>query len=144
MKKSGILNAQLLSELTKLRHGDKLLICGAGFPIPVGGNVVDSALVGGIPDLPQTLKAVLNEMVFESYVIMNTLAEKNPEYYQLITQLFQAQTHVEVPMEEFIILAQDVKLFIRTGELRSASNLMLASASGTPQAVALYDISIKE
>ena len=144
MKKSGILNAQLLFELTKLRHGDKLLICDAGFPIPVGGNVVDISLVGGIPDLPQTLKAVLNEMVFESYVIMNTLAEKNPEYYQLITQLFQAQTHVEVPMEEFIILAQDVKLFIRTGELRSASNLMLASASGTPQAVALYDISIKE
>lgn len=144
MKKSGILNAQLLCELTKLRHGDKLLICDAGFPIPMGGNVVDISLVGGLPDLPQVLKAVVNEMVFENYVIMDTLAEKTPEYYQLVTQLFQAQAHIEVPMDEFISLVQDVKLFIRTGELRPASNLMLTSASGTQRAVALYDISIKE
>ena len=90
MKKSGILNAQLLSELTKLRHGDKLLICDAGFPIPVGGNVVDISLVGGIPDLPQTLKAVLNEMVFESYVIMNTLAEKKPRILSVDNSAFSS------------------------------------------------------
>ena len=34
MKKTGILNAELAYELTKLRHTDKMVICDAGYPIP--------------------------------------------------------------------------------------------------------------
>mgnify|MGYP005825849859 CR=1 FL=1 len=144
MKKSGILNAQLLCELTKLRHKDKLLICDAGFPIPAGGNVVDISLVAGLPSLPQTLQAVVQELIFEDYAVMSAMPEKNPEYYRLVTELFQAQSHVEVPMDEFIALAQDVKLFIRTGELRPASNLMLTSASGTKPAVERYNVTLEQ
>ena len=49
MKKKGILNAQLLGELAKLRHTDKLVICDAGYPIPKDGNVVDVSLTEGVP-----------------------------------------------------------------------------------------------
>ena len=143
MKKSGILNAQLLCELTKLRHGDKMMICDAGFPIPKGGNVVDVSLVAGLPSFPQTLEAVVNELVFESYAVMDVMAEKNPAYYRLTTELFPAQARAEVPMRALLDMAQDVKLFVRTGELRPASNLLLTSASGTQRAVEQYAVSLE-
>lgn len=69
MKKRGILNAQLMSELTKLRHTDKMVICDAGFPIPKDATVVDVSLIAGVPTLPQVLKAVLNEIIVEEYAI---------------------------------------------------------------------------
>ena len=34
MKKRGIFNAQLIEELTKMRHTDRIVICDAGFPVP--------------------------------------------------------------------------------------------------------------
>lgn len=142
MKKSGILNAQLLCELTRLRHKDKLVICDTGFPIPAGSNIVDISLVAGLPDFPQTLKAVVNELIFEDYVVFSVMQEKNPEYYRLLTGLFQAQTHSEVSMDEFITLAKDAKLFIRTGELKPASNLLLTSASGTAAAVERFNVTM--
>lgn len=142
MKKSGILNAQLLCELTRLRHTDKLVICDAGFPIPAGANVVDVSLVAGLPDFPQVLRAVVNELIFEDYMVFDVMKEKNPACYQLVTELFQAQSHSEVPMAQFLAAARDAKLFIRTGELRPASNLLLTSASGTQRAAELYNVTM--
>lgn len=143
MKKSGILNAQLLCELTKLRHQDKLVICDAGFPIPMGANVVDVSLVAGVPDFRQTLQAVVGELIFEEYVIFNSMKEKNPEYYELVTHLFVNQSSREVSMAEFVELSKEVKLFIRTGELKPASNLMLTSASGVERACRKFDVTLE-
>lgn len=140
MKKKGILNAQLLGELAKLRHTDKLVICDAGYPIPKDGNVVDVSLTEGVPSFEQTLRAVVNEMVLEEYVAFRVMQEKNPDCYRLVTELFRNQKSAFVTMPEFLELAKDAKLFIRTGELRPASNLLLVSASGTAPAVEKYNV----
>lgn len=142
MKKSGILNAQLLCELTKLRHTDKLVICDAGYPIPRDSNVVDISLTAGIPSFEQTLRAVVNELVVENYAAFSAMKEKNEACYQLITGLFQNQEGIFVTMPEFQELAKDAKLFIRTGELRPASNLLLVSASGTAPAVQKFNVTM--
>lgn len=143
MKKSGILNAALLGELAKLRHTDKFVICDAGFPIPKDGNVVDVSLTEGIPSFEQTLRAVVNEMVVEEYVAFSVMESKNPDCYHLITTLFQNQKSSFVTMPEFQELAKDAKLFIRTGELRPASNLLLVSASGTKPAVEKFSVTME-
>lgn len=130
MKKTGILNAELLCELTKLRHLDTMVICDAGFPIPKGATVVDVSLVAGIPTFMQTLKAVLNELVFEEYAIFDFMKDYNKEYYDEVHSLLQKQKSTEVSMPGFIELSKDAKLFVRTGELKPASNILLVSASG--------------
>lgn len=140
MKKNGILNAQLLCELTKLRHTDKFVICDAGFPIPAGGNVIDISLTAGIPSFEQTLRAVVNEIIVESYTAFAVMPEKNPDCYHLVSSLFHFQERTLVSMSEFLELSHDAKLFIRTGELRPASNLLLVSASGTQPAVEKFDV----
>ena len=133
MKKTGILNADLMGELTKIRHKDKLVICDAGFPIPKGSNIVDVSLVAGIPSMLQVLKAVLNEIIVEDYVIFDRMKDANPEYYEFVTDIFKNQTHSVANMDEFIAQAQEANLFIRTGELKPCSNIMLTSASGVSE-----------
>lgn len=140
MKKNGILNAQLICELTKLRHMDKMVICDAGYPIPKDGNIVDISLVEGIPSFEQTLRAVVNELVVEEYVAFSAMKEKNEDCYRLIVNLFKNQKSSFVTMPEFQEIAKDAKLFIRTGELRPASNLLLVSASGTKPAVEKFSV----
>ena len=49
MKKSGIINAELMKALTLARHGHMITICDAGFPIPKGEDIIDLSLTAGIP-----------------------------------------------------------------------------------------------
>lgn len=144
MKKTGILNAQLVGELTKIRHLDRFVICDAGFPIPKESNIVDVSLVAGIPSMMQVLKAVLNEMIVEEYIVFDKMSSANPEYYSELKTFFINQTSSEVSMPEFIELSKDAKLFIRTGELKPCSNIMLTSATGVNERSKKYDIYFDE
>ncbi len=141
MKKTGILNADLQYELTKLRHQDKLVICDAGFPIPKGSTIVDVSLVAGIPTFMQTLKAVLNEMIVEEYMVFDFMKQYNTDYYEEVTKMFTNQKASEVSMPDFIEASKDVKLFIRTGELKPASNILLVSATGVKEMNETLDVS---
>lgn len=140
MKKAGILNAQLICELTKLRHEDKFVICDAGFPIPNGANVVDVSLIAGIPDFIQVLKAVLNELIVEEYMIFDFMKDYNKEYYTQLHNFFKTQKYSEVSMQEFIECSKEAKLFIRTGELKPASNIMMVSATGVKEMNQDFDV----
>ena len=144
MKKSGILNAELICELTKIRHKDKLVICDAGFPIPKGATIVDVSLVAGIPSMIQVLKAVLNEIIVEDYTVFDRMKEANKEYYEFGTEIFRLQTGCETDMDGFIEQAKEAKLFIRTGELRPCSNIMLTSATGVKSRCDALDIRFDE
>lgn len=144
MKKTGILNAELICELTKVRHKDKLVICDAGFPIPKNAVTIDVSLVAGIPSMIQVLKAVLNEIIVEEYMIFDKMKEANAEYYKFLTEIFQMQTKQEIDMDNFIVQVQEAKLFIRTGELRPCANIMLTSATGVKSKCDVMDINFDE
>ena len=141
MKKCGILNSDLMGELTKLRHKDKVLLCDVGFPIPAGAKIVDVSLVAGVPDMMTTLKAVLNEIIVEECAVSGSMSDRNPEYFQNCKEIFKAQTFKELPGQEFVSYANDAKLFVRTGEFKPYSNILLVSASGVPEVSSSFDIS---
>lgn len=132
MKKGGILNSQLMGALTELRHTDKLVICDAGFPVPAGSPLIDLSLVEGIPTMLQTLQAVLNEVIFEEYAVFDLLPELNPQYDDALRSLLKAQKSSYVTMPAFQDMAQDAKLYLRTGDLKPCANILLVSASGVP------------
>lgn len=143
MKKQGILNAELLCELTKLRHQDRLVICDAGFPVPKGANVVDVSLVAGIPTFMEVFKAICNEMIFEEYLIFDFMKLYNKEYYEELKRVFKNQKAFEISMEDFVEASKDAKLFVRTGELRPASNILLVSASGVRKMNQSFEVSFE-
>ena len=65
MKKSGILNAQLIGLIAALGHKDTFMVGDAGMPIPKGVEIVDLAVVGGVPTFRQVMDAIADECVFE-------------------------------------------------------------------------------
>lgn len=145
MKKSGILNGELEGALTDLRHGDGLVICDQGFPIPKGCRTIDISLVSGIPTWKQVLTAVLHEMRFCGYYIVDFMGEANPEYYDLVKKSFvKYEVQKEITMEEFIEKTKEAKLVIRTGEPLPASNIYLESCSGDPWSVEEYEVVIPD
>ena len=79
MKKTGILNAQLIGYIAALGHKDTFMVGDAGMPIPKGVPIVDLVLCGGVPTFKQTMDAILNETEVEGYTIANEITEKNPE-----------------------------------------------------------------
>lgn len=145
MKKNGILNAELMCELTKLRHTDRMVICDGGFPIPGDAVTIDLSLVKGIPTVPQVLKAVLNEIIVEEYMVFDILKEANPAYDALFRETFkETQKRSEVPMEQFAKLAKEAKFYVRTGDLEPCANIMLSSASGVESICSSMELDFEE
>lgn len=131
MKKTGIINSQLMGELTRMRHRDKIMICDAGFPVPEGKTLVDVSLVAGLPTVDQVLKAVCNEILIEDIVVPNRFEEFYPEFFEELKTKFANHEFIRMPVKDMVERAydRDVKLFIRTGENRPMGNILLSSAS---------------
>ena len=56
VKKAGILNRHLAGALAELGHGDGVLVCDAGMPIPAGPRVVDLAFRAGVPSFAEVAR----------------------------------------------------------------------------------------
>ena len=91
MKKSGIINAELMKALTLARHGHMITICDAGFPIPKGEDIIDLSLTAGIPSFFDTLKAVLNEIIVEKFIVVDHMEIYNPQGLQQVQKMMIKQ-----------------------------------------------------
>ena len=99
MKKDGILNTNLISEVAAIGHTQYLVIGDAGLPIPKGVNVLDISLTKGVPGFMQVLEAVNEELVSEAYILA----------------------------EEFKKLTEEAQVIVRTGETSSFANIILVA-----------------
>ncbi|MFJ8924597.1 D-ribose pyranase [Streptomyces sp. NPDC102415] len=122
MKKSGILNRHLAGALAELGHGDGVLICDVGMPIPPGPRVVDLAFRAGVPSFAEVLEGLLDELVVEGATAAEEIREANPEAARLLAGL-PGLTHV--PHEQLKELTASARLVVRTGEARPYANVLL-------------------
>ena len=124
MKKSGILNAQLIRCIAELGHKDLFMIGDAGMPIPKGVEIVDLVVCGGVPTFKQVMDAVLAETEVEAYTIANEIEEKNPELLAYIQQ--------SLPEAEESRMSAQCKFAIRTGEFTPYPNIILRAGVAFP------------
>ncbi|UPZ31096.1 D-ribose pyranase [Streptomyces sp. LRE541] len=124
MKKTGILNRHLAGATAELGHGDGVLICDAGMPIPAGPRVVDLAFRAGIPSFQEVLEGLLEELVVEGATAAEEIRAANPAASGLLTTHFPA-TLTHVSHEELKTLSADAHLIVRTGEARPYANVLL-------------------
>lgn len=122
MKRHGILNAELNAALSRLGHGDQVLLADCGMPAPRGVPVVDLALVQGIPRFDEVLAALIGDLVFESATLAKEGRGTETENWvgSRIGQLSY------VSHEELKSLSESAKLFIRTGEATPYANALLS------------------
>ena len=131
-----------MEHITALGHCDKFVICDIGLPIPKGAEKIDLALIRGIPSFMQVLKVVLNEVVVEEAVLMDEIKTYNQNLDQSIHKIVTRQRIGYKRFEDFLIACEKAKFFIRTGEAAACSNIILTSASGVEENVALYNINL--
>src|SRR2546428_12308602 len=101
MKKSGILNAELMRVITSMGHTDRLVIADSGLPIPPSVLRIDLALSSGVPTFAQTLQAVLHELQVESATVAEAMRQRSPALYHAIRQLLGATPPQHVSPEQF-------------------------------------------
>ncbi|MGW5785014.1 D-ribose pyranase [Streptomyces sp. NPDC003757] len=123
MKKAGILNRQLAGALAGLGHGDGVLVCDAGMPVPDGPRVVDLAFRAGVPSFAEVLDGLLGELVVEGATAATEVRAANAECAALLDGLFPALALV--PHERLKELAAGARLIVRTGEARPYANVLL-------------------
>ncbi len=123
MKKAGILNRHLSGALAELGHGDAVLVCDVGMPIPPGPRVVDLAFVAGVPSFAEVLDGLLAELAVEGATAAAEIREANPEVTRLLESSFPEL--VLVSHEELKTLSASVRLVVRTGEARPYANVLL-------------------
>ncbi|RBP97926.1 D-ribose pyranase [Bifidobacterium aemilianum] len=120
----GILNAQLAAAMAGLRHKDLFVVSDCGLPVPEGVEVIDLALVFGLPRFEDVLDALKGNLVLETATMAQeakgTLAE------QWVSDRF------DLPMDYtphdgpdgFKDRVKDVKFVIRSGETTSFANVI--------------------
>lgn len=113
MKKSGILNRHLAGALAELGHGDGVLICDVGMPIPPGPRVVDLAFRAGVPSFAEVLDGLLDELVVDGATAAEETGEANPEAARLLTARLPDLDLVS--HERLKELTASARLVVRTG-----------------------------
>ncbi|GHE55499.1 D-ribose pyranase [Streptomyces longispororuber] len=125
MKRAGVLNRTLAGALAELGHGDRLLLCDAGMPIPAGPRVVDLAFVAGVPSFAQVLDGLLAELVVEGAVAAHEVRAANPDAAALLADRFPGPALEFAPHEELKERSARARLVVRTGEARPYANALL-------------------
>lgn len=132
MKKTGILNAQLISCIAALGHKDTFMIGDAGMPIPKGVPIVDLVLCGGVPTFEQVMDAVLNETEVEYYYLAEEIKEKNPRLLAYIQESLPEAGSEMIPHVELKEMSKNVKFAIRTGEFTPYPNIIMTAGVAFP------------
>jgi len=127
MKKSGILNPDLIQAIAAMGHTDRLVIADAGLPIPVEVARIDLALVAGVPGFVQTLEAVLSELKVERATVASEMRSRNPAVHEAVQRLLSGTPIDQVTHERFKELLPEVRVVVRTGEVTPYANIILQS-----------------
>lgn len=123
MRKAGILNRHLSGALAELGHGDGVLVCDAGMPIPVGPRVVDLAFRAGVPAFAEVLEGLLDELVVEGATAASEVRAANPAATALLERHFPKLELVS--HDELKARSAGARLVVRTGEARPYANVLL-------------------
>lgn len=126
MKKVGLLNGELSKVIAEMAHNDTILIGDAGMPVPKGVQLIDLAVVNGVPGFCDVLKAVLSELYVVEGIIDKEMLEVSPHMRRQLDEIVKEEFKlIEVPHEELKKVSNEVKAVVRTGEFTPYANIIL-------------------
>ena len=124
VRRNGIINAQLARVVAELRHRDALVVADSGLPVPhPGPEVVDLAVVYGIPAFEEVLRALVAEVLVEEALAAEEIVQTNPACWARVQDL-GVDTHL-VSHEAFKARVARVRAVVRTGEATPYANVLL-------------------
>jgi D-ribose pyranase len=131
MRETGTINRGISDVLSTMGHTDELIVCDAGFAIPLGMRTVDISLARNRPTVLEVLAELKEHFSVEKLVMANETKNVSPTRFAAISDLFGKDMPVETtPQAQFRQRAKGVKAIIRTGDFTAYSNVLLVSAGG--------------
>jgi len=127
MKKSGIVNPQLLSAIGELGHMDLICVADAGLPIPESVTRIDLTLVLGSPPIDQVLRALEAECVFEKKIFAQEASQRNSAFVADLDYIWPDLESEAISHEDLKRLLLKCRFVIRTGEVTPFANVILQS-----------------
>lgn len=130
MLETGHVNRKIGALLTRLGHGDELMIVDAGFAIPKSVKTIDVSIAVNKPRVNEFLKELLKFFSVEKLIAAEETKRHNPSF------LNRAHKELgEVPLElcshtDLKKRSKKVKAVIRTGDFTAYGNLLLVSGAG--------------
>ena len=133
MKRSRLLNAELSRAIASMGHGDLMIVCDAGFPIPPDAWRIDLALTPDLPDLEMVLSAVAEDFIAERLAYADTLPDHNAPLLDKLRRLFPEAEHGFETHEDILgPLAGKAKCIVRSGAFDPWGNVLLYSGVDVP------------
>jgi len=129
MLKTGILNPQLNSLLSRVRHTNTLVIADRGFPFWPQIETVDLSLVDNIPTVLQVIEAIKPNFIFGQAWMAQEFQEHNTKEVQ--TRLAQTLQGIPLHYERHLDFKKRVPSvigLIRTGDTIQYANIIFESA----------------
>jgi D-ribose pyranase len=133
VNRNKLLNAELSHAIASMGHGDLMIVCDAGFPIPSSAWRIDLALVPDVPDLATVLTPISENLIVEKLSYADTLPEYNAPLLTLIKRLFGGAEFAPVTHEAILgEMAAKAKVIVRTGAFDPWGNILLYSGVDVP------------
>ena len=134
MNRGRLLNAELSHAIASMGHGDLLIVCDAGFPIPSDAWRIDLAIVPDVPDLATVLSAVAEAFIAEKVAYADTLPTNNAPLLETVKKLFADAAHETIAHEQILgEMAARAKAIVRTGAFDPWGNILLYSGVDVPK-----------
>lgn len=127
MKKTALLNSEIVTVISKMGHTDMLAIGDCGLPIPNETKRIDLALIKNLPTFIDTLKSVLMELQIEEVIVAEETKNISPQLMEDIVREIGDAKITFVSHEDLKELLKDCKAAIRTGEQTPYANIILKS-----------------
>ena len=124
----GIINPNVLSLISRVRHTNTLVIADAAFPFWNMIETVDLTLVRGIPTIPQVLDALLTNWKCGEIFMAEEFKSTNPnEQLQEFEKACRGIKRMFEPHIEFKKRVPNAIGLIRTGDTTAYGNMILES-----------------
>ena len=134
MNRNKLLNAQLAHAIASMGHGDLMIVCDAGFPIPSSAWRIDLAITPDVPDLETVLTPIADNFIAEKVSWADTLPDHNAPLLEKVKRLFPDAEHVPVKHEAILgEMAAKAKVIVRTGAFDPWGNILLYSGVDVPK-----------
>jgi simple sugar transport system permease protein/D-ribose pyranase len=134
MKRGKILNAELNYAIGSMGHGDLMIVCDAGFPIPSSAWRIDLAIMQDLPDLETVLSLIAEDFVAEKVEYADELKTNNPKLLAKVKKIFGDADHNFVSHSSILTeMAAKAKVIVRSGAFDPWGNILLYSGVDVPK-----------
>ena len=145
MKRGGLLNAELNAAIAAMGHGDTMIVCDAGFPIPSDAWRIDLSIIRGVPTLDMVLEVVAQEFICEQVVCAHEVGEYNPSLLTRLRATFPDSDFGTMPHVQLLSdAARSAKVIVRTGAFEPWGNIILRSGVDVPAYFEREDVKVPD